>query len=413
MENERVSLHSEFSERVLLAACIHVDENFREILPESIEKGLQCRHFEKRWHKILWHVIQQIYESEGVVSELMVMEALTTRAVATVPWLMALAIQAGKPVNASLADHLKEMNIEAVSSVMEIAVSMFSRRDVDVALKTLVDLDKLRRAVSILKQSAAELLRPVEHMEKLDVEKRIADVTSDIFDLTKEVVSDGARPVGAVVEEAYRQLQDYRKLAAEKKISGVPSGFPEVDQTYFGFQRGDLISIAARPSVGKTALGLSKDWNVTVEEAQNTLEKWYADRPEVRQWQEQVLAIARSTGSTRTLMGRYRDLPDIASSNRALRGRAQRAAINTPIQGGAADIVMMAMLRIAKDERLKSLGWKLLLQIHDEVILEGPSETSEDALQAVVDCMEHPLSRPLLVHLVADASIADTWYDGK
>ncbi|KAA0167896.1 hypothetical protein FNF31_00224 [Cafeteria roenbergensis] len=164
---------------------------------------------------------------------------------------------------------------------------------------------------------------------------------------------------------------------------------------------------------GKTPIGLSQDWGVSLDEAKDTLEKWYSDRPEVRQWQEQVLDIARSTGATRTLMGRYRDLPEITSPNRGLRGHAERAAINTPIQGGAADVVMMAMLKIAQDKRLAEMGYKLILQIHDEVILEGPEEHAEEAMSCLVEDMEHPFAKPLLVDLIADAAIANTWYEGK
>lgn len=164
---------------------------------------------------------------------------------------------------------------------------------------------------------------------------------------------------------------------------------------------------------GKTPIGLSQDWGVSLDEAKETLEKWYSDRPEVRQWQEQVLDIARSTGATRTLMGRYRDLPEITSPNRGLRGHAERAAINTPIQGGAADVVMMAMLKIAQDKRLEEMGYKLILQIHDEVILEGPEEHADEALRCLVEDMEHPFAKPLLVDLIADAAIANTWYEGK
>ena len=114
-----------------------------------------------------------------------------------------------------------------------------------------------------------------------------------------------------------------------------------------------------RRRYGKTAHGLSKDFGVSLEEAKDILAKWYKDRPEVEQWQKQTILTAKQTGYTRTLMGRYRPLPDINSRNK------WRAAINTPIQGGAADIVMMAMLKIEKDERLKKLGYRMLLQIHD------------------------------------------------
>lgn len=164
---------------------------------------------------------------------------------------------------------------------------------------------------------------------------------------------------------------------------------------------------------GKTAVGLSKDFGVSVEEAQATVDRWYADRPEVREWQAKVLEIARAEGATRTLMGRYRDLPDLSSSNWGARGHAERAAINTPIQGGAADVVMMAMLKLAADEQLKAWGWTMLLQIHDEVILEGPEESADAALQRVVQIMEQPFSEPLKVDMIVDASIADTWYEGK
>lgn len=101
-----------------------------------------------------------------------------------------------------------------------------------------------------------------------------------------------------------------------------PTTFPVIDQVL-------NFSIA----YGKTAVGLSEDWNVSIEEAQATLQRWYEDRPEVRKWHQDVIQVAKADGATRTLMGRYRELPHINSSNRRLSGHAERAAINTPIQG--------------------------------------------------------------------------------
>lgn len=74
---------------------------------------------------------------------------------------------------------------------------------------------------------------------------------------------------------------------------------------------------------------------------------------------------------------------------------------------------MMAMLKIANNERLKELGWTMLLQIHDEVILEGPEESQDEALQLVVSDMERPFQFPLLVDLAVDAGVAKTWYEAK
>ncbi|CAN0219101.1 unnamed protein product, partial [Hapterophycus canaliculatus] len=87
---------------------------------------------------------------------------------------------------------------------------------------------------------------------------------------------------------------------------------------------------------------------------------------------------------------RYRKLPDITSNERARVAHGTRAAINTPIQGGAADVAMVAMIGIVRSPVLKKLGWKLLLQVHDEVILEGPEESAEEALKETVRCMEQP-----------------------
>eukprot|EP00550_Attheya_septentrionalis_P009313 CAMPEP_0198296976 /NCGR_PEP_ID=MMETSP1449-20131203/34802_1 /TAXON_ID=420275 /ORGANISM="Attheya septentrionalis, Strain CCMP2084" /LENGTH=1036 /DNA_ID=CAMNT_0043997751 /DNA_START=341 /DNA_END=3451 /DNA_ORIENTATION=+ len=168
---------------------------------------------------------------------------------------------------------------------------------------------------------------------------------------------------------------------------------------------------------GKTAHGLSKDWGVSTKEADEMLEAWYNSRPEVREWQQKTKEIAKKHGITRTLMGRYRQLPGAMSDQRGLVGHAERASINTPIQGGAADVAMMAMIKINNSETLKNLGWVLLMQIHDEVILEGPTETAEEAFDEVIHCMMEPWVhglRKTSVPLLVDGSWHhNNWYDAK
>lgn len=90
-----------------------------------------------------------------------------------------------------------------------------------------------------------------------------------------------------------------------------------------------------------------------------------------------------------------------------------RRAINTPIQGGAADIVIASMIKIAHNKRLKQLGWKLLMQIHDELILEGPEESAKQAFELVKHDMEHPFNKELEVALEVDAKIGNNWYECK
>lgn len=164
---------------------------------------------------------------------------------------------------------------------------------------------------------------------------------------------------------------------------------------------------------GKTAQGLATDWKVTVAEAKETLERWYRDRPEVRAWQHETIEHAKRVGYVRTDTGRYRTLPGIASSSAAERSHNQRAAINTPVQGTAADVVMFAMIKVRNNPRLRELGWKMVLQVHDELILEGPKETAKEALGIVVECMEHPHDKPFLVDLKVDAKCDTTWYKAK
>lgn len=162
---------------------------------------------------------------------------------------------------------------------------------------------------------------------------------------------------------------------------------------------------------GKTAFGLSKDWGVSLAEAEATVRAWYADRPEVLAWQQRTKDAARRTGRVHTMLGRHRDLPGINS--RRLAGHAERAAINTPIQGSAADIVMSAMLRLRADEELRAAGWEQVLQVHDEVVLEGPKESADAALRRTVACMESPFDAPLRVALTVDAKIVGSWGDAK
>ncbi|XVF34036.1 hypothetical protein REPUB_Repub18cG0022500 [Reevesia pubescens] len=141
---------------------------------------------------------------------------------------------------------------------------------------------------------------------------------------------------------------------------------------------------------GKTPVGLAKDWKVSVEEAKSTVDLWYKERQELLEWQKQRKYEAQKHRRVQTLLGRSRRFPSFAHYTRAQKGHIERAAINTPVQGSAADVAMCAMLQISKNERLKELGWRLLLQVHDEVILEGPSESAEIVKQLLSSACQNP-----------------------
>lgn len=219
----------------------------------------------------------------------------------------------------------------------------------------------------------------------------------DMFDYVKEKVDSGE----VLLEWDYSQGECPKPLVKDE----------------FASERRKAKTLNFSIAYGKTAHGLSQDWGVSQKEANDMLQKWYDARPEVRDWQAAVKQTARDYGYTRTLMGRYRELPEAMSANRKASGAAERASINTPVQGGAADIAMMAMNLINDSSKLKALGWILLLQIHDEVILEGPEETAQEAFEEVLKCMEQPWClglKPTSVPLVVDGSCTHkTWYDAK
>ncbi|KAK7300105.1 hypothetical protein RJT34_10939 [Clitoria ternatea] len=179
----------------------------------------------------------------------------------------------------------------------------------------------------------------------------------------------------------------------------------------FGSERRKAKMLNFSIAYGKTPVGLSKDWKVSVKEAKKTVDLWYNDRKEVLQWQEQRKKEAHEIHCVYTLLGRARRFPLMAQANAYQKGHIERAAINTPVQGSAADVAMCAMLQISNNKQLKELGWKLLLQVHDEVILEGPTESAEVAKSIVVECMSQPFNGKniLKVDLSVDAKCAQNW----
>ncbi len=164
---------------------------------------------------------------------------------------------------------------------------------------------------------------------------------------------------------------------------------------------------------GKTVVGLAKDWNVDFDEALKTLNLWYKERQEVRQWQQECRDSAAKRGYVETILGRRRHLPDAKSKNSRARAHAERAAINAPLQGSAADLVMAAMLELHSHGTLRALGWRVIMQVHDEIILEGPEHSAEIALPIVCEVMRQPVDFQLRVELSVDAKICSSWYDGK
>ena len=158
---------------------------------------------------------------------------------------------------------------------------------------------------------------------------------------------------------------------------------------------------------GMGSFGLSDRTGMTRQEAEAFIESYYANFPGIKAWQEHVLSTTKQQGYAETLYGRRRYLPAIHSTNFQVRSAAEREAINMPIQGTAADIIKVAMIRIAEAARERELRSQMILQVHDELIFEGPSDEAEEVAGLLAEVM--PASIELKVPLKVDLKRGRTW----
>lgn len=162
---------------------------------------------------------------------------------------------------------------------------------------------------------------------------------------------------------------------------------------------------------GISDYGLSQNLNITRKEAAAFIEQYFQAFPGVRRYMDTIVEQARQDGYVTTLLGRRRYLADIRASNFNLRSFAERTAMNTPIQGTAADIIKLAMLRMDEAIRERGLKSRMLLQVHDELVFEVPEEEVAVMEKLVPGTMASALA--LDVPLVADVSVGTNWYEAK
>lgn len=204
--------------------------------------------------------------------------------------------------------------------------------------------------------------------------------------------------------EAFRDGQDIHATTASK-VYGVP--VEEVTPQ----MRSSCKAVNFGIVYGISDFSLAQDIGVTRKEAAAFIQSYLDTYPGVHHYMESIKQSARETGYVETLFGRRRALPELNSKNFNLRSFGERAAMNTPIQGTAADIIKIAMLRVR--DRLKAEGFeaRLILQVHDELILEAPEHEAERAAALLREEMEH--AAELRVPLVAEAKIGHSWYETK
>jgi DNA polymerase-1 len=160
---------------------------------------------------------------------------------------------------------------------------------------------------------------------------------------------------------------------------------------------------------GISAFGLAAQLGIPQAEARAYIERYFARYAGVKEFIDKTLEQTRREGAVRTLFGRLRPIPDIESRNPNSRGFAERTAVNTPLQGTAADLIKLAMIAIDRQLSERGLKTRMLLQVHDELLFEVPLDETETIGKLVKEAMEGVVQ--LRVPLVADVAFGANWRD--
>ena len=206
----------------------------------------------------------------------------------------------------------------------------------------------------------------------------------------------------AAMQEIFRTGGDIHRSTAAR-IYGMP---PEMITPRL---RSSAKAVNFGIVYGIGAYSLSRDIGVTVKEAEAFIQSYLDSFPGVRQYMDDTIAFGKEHGYVATLFGRRRALPELTSSNFNVRALGERMAMNTPIQGTAADVIKLAMVRVWQRLRDERLTARLILQVHDELIVEAPLEEADKAAQILGEEMEHAVN--FAVPLTADVTRGHTWLE--
>lgn len=227
-------------------------------------------------------------------------------------------------------------------------------------------------------------------------------VDADYSQIELRVLADAAND--ATMLEAFNEEQDIHTATASQ-VFNMPASMV----TPLMRSRAKAVNFGIVYGIG--AFSLAKDIGVSRAEADRYIKDYFHHYSGVREYMDRLIVEARRQGYAKTLFARRRYLPELASSNKMLQAFGERVARNMPIQGTAADIIKIAMIRVYNRLRNENMKAKLILQVHDELIVEAPEEEAERAKQIVSEEMENACR--LKVRLKSDANIGKTWYDAK
>jgi DNA polymerase I len=202
--------------------------------------------------------------------------------------------------------------------------------------------------------------------------------------------------------EAFRRGDDIHALTASQ-VFGVPPMMLDAEHR----RRAKAVNFGI--VYGISPFGLAAQLNIEQKEAKKFIDAYFAKYKGVRTWLDSVLEQARKEQRVSTLFGRTRPIPDINSKNANMRGFAERTATNTPLQGTAADLIKLAMIRLQDELRERRLKSRMTLQVHDELVFEVPLDEVDTMRKLVCDKMENVYE--LKVPIVADVGVGKNWRD--
>ncbi|MDO5335886.1 MAG: DNA polymerase I [Eubacteriales bacterium] len=203
---------------------------------------------------------------------------------------------------------------------------------------------------------------------------------------------------------AYKEAQDIHRLTASQ-VFHVP--FEEVTS----LQRRNAKAVNFGIVYGISSFGLSQDLSITRKEAQDYIQKYFETYPKIKAFLESLVAEGKEKGYVSTIFGRRRPIPELSSSNFMQRSFGERVAMNSPIQGTAADIIKIAMNRVYARLKEKNLKSRLILQVHDELLIETAKDEIEEVGKILTEEMRS--AAELSVALEVDMHAGETWYEAK
>ena len=204
--------------------------------------------------------------------------------------------------------------------------------------------------------------------------------------------------------EAYRESRDIHAATASQ-VFHVP--LKEVTS----LQRRNAKAVNFGIVYGISAFGLSEDLSISRKEAKEYIERYFESYPSVKAFLDGLVKQGKEQGYVTTLYKRRMPIPEFKSSNFMQRQFGERVAMNSPIQGSAADIMKIAMITVDRELRARGLKSRIVLQIHDELLIEAPKEEEQEVKALLVDQMKHAAS--LKVSLEVEAQTGDSWFDAK